>query len=77
MRPENEFETDVAFQLTGQYFMNLLQKQKSRRPRRSKFSPPKSLYPHRVQRDRRKALECAGKFDAEKQFNCIPLLWTT
>merc|ERR1719206_719417 len=58
-------------QLTWQYFMNLLPKQKSRR--RPKLSPPESLYPHRVQRDYRKALECANKFDAEACITNNPL----
>eukprot|EP01084_Bolivina_argentea_P249707 418136_1 len=59
-------------QLTGQYFMNLLPKQKSKR--RPKFSPPESLYPHRVNVDFKQTLKCCTKFDSEAGINSNPLL---
>jgi len=59
-------------QLTGQYQMNLLPKQRSKR--KPKFSPPESLYPHRARKDLERALECARKFDAEAGILDNPLL---
>ena len=46
--------------------MNLLPTQK--------FLTPESLYPHHVQRDSRKELECARKFDAEAGIKINPQL---
>eukprot|EP01083_Nonionella_stella_P120745 362097_1 len=59
-------------QLTGQYFMNLLPKQKSKR--RPKFSPPESLYPHRVMKDIKQTYDCCKKFDQEAGIKNSPLL---
>jgi len=59
-------------QLTGQYFMNLLPKQKSKR--RPKFAPPESLYPHRVMYDIKQTYKLAKKFDEEAGIKNNPLL---
>ena len=59
-------------QLTGQYFMNLLPKQKSKR--RPKFSPPESLYPHRVLFDIKQTKKLCIKFDEEAGIKNNPLL---